>query len=315
MNFEGNSRPGGGYHLASAWHIVAASLEVFVVCQSALAFALLPAGVDPVAFLVLGLLSALVMGSGKAGFAGGVGLLSVPLMIHACGGRTKLALGIMLPLLIACDYVSMALWWRRWDWSNVRLLLGGMVAGVGAGWLALYLFDEFGAGEAGKETTDAALGLSIGLIALGFVALQVFRSLRGEVKAFRPGLGHGALAGSAAGLTSTIAHAAGPIITMYLLPQRIPKGRYVATTVLYYWIGNQVKLIPYYERELLALPALAAGLVLLPAVVAGALLGVFLHKRVNERLFRIIVHLLLGGVGLHLVIASAWKLLGWGDGG
>ena len=97
---------------------------------------------------------------------------------------------------------------------------------------------------------------------------------------------------------------------MYLLPQRLPKGRYVATTVLYYWIGNQMKLIPYYERDLLAVPALAAALGLVPAVVGGALLGVFLHNRVNEKVFRVIVHVLLGGVGLHLVAAAAPKLFG-----
>ncbi len=277
--------------------------------QAALAFTLVPEGLSPVTFLLLGGLSALVLGAGKAGFAGGVGLLSVPLMIHACGGETKLALGIMLPLLIACDYVSIALWWRRWDWRNVRLLLGGMVVGVAAGWVTLYLFDELGA-EAGKKVTNAALSFSIGLIALGFVGLQIFRSLRGELTPFRPSLLHGSLTGWGAGLTSTVSHAAGPIVTMYLLPQRLPKGRYVATTVLYYWIGNQAKLIPYYERKMLALPALAADLALVPAVVGGALLGFFLHNRVNEKVFRVIVHAMLGAVGLHLVVTAAPKLFG-----
>ena len=277
--------------------------------QAALAFSPVPAGLDPVAFLLLGSLSALVMGAGKAGFAGGVGLLSVPLMIHACGGETKLALGVMLPLLIACDYVSIALWWRRWDWGNVRLLLGGMVVGVAAGWVTLWLFDELGT-KAGKTITNAALSLTIGLIALGFVGLQFYRSLRGELKPFRPSLLHGSLTGWGAGLTSTVSHAAGPIVTMYLLPQRLPKGRYVATTVLYYWIGNQAKLIPYYERDLLDLPALAADLALVPAVVGGALLGFFLHNRVNEKVFRVIVHVLLGGVGLLLAVTAGRELFG-----
>ena len=67
---------------------------------------------------------------------------------------------------------------------------------------------------------------------------------------------------------------------------------------------------PYYERDLLAVPALAADLALVPAVVGGALLGVFLHNRVNEKVFRVIVHALLGGVGLHLVITAACELFG-----
>ena len=85
--------------------------------QAALGFTLVPEGLDPFTFLLVGSLSALVMASGKAGFPGAA-LLSLPLMIYACGSETKLAMGIMLPLLIACDYVSIALWWRRWDWRT-----------------------------------------------------------------------------------------------------------------------------------------------------------------------------------------------------
>ena len=44
--------------------------------------------------------------------------------------------------------------------------------------------------------------------------------------------------------------------------------------------------------------------------MGGALLGFFLHNRVNEKVFRVIVHALLGGVGLHLVATAAWKLFG-----
>ena len=35
-----------------------------------------------------------------------------------------------------------------------------------------------------------------------------------------------------AGTTSTLGHAAGPVVAMYMLPQQMPKGRYVATTAL-----------------------------------------------------------------------------------
>ena len=274
-----------------------------------LAFSVVPHGVgDPVRFFVLAAMAVMFMGAAKAGFAGGAGLLSVPLMIYACGGDSRLAAGIMLPLLIACDYVAIFLWWRRWDLRNVWLLGPGMLLGVGLGWVALWWFFRLGGAAEGMKRPNAALALAIGLLAVGFVGLQAVRVLRGRVAAFRPVLWQGTIVGATAGLTSTLAHAAGPIITMFIAPQKMPKGKFVATTVLYYWIGNQIKLVPYLALGMLSTPSLAADVALLPAVVGGALLGVFLHHRVNEKAFSVLIHAILAAVGLHLAIVSARAL-------
>ena len=191
---------------------------------------------------------------------------------------------------------------------NVRLLLPGMVLGIGVGWATLWLMFR-ACGENSTATPTEGLNLAIGLIAVGFVALHLLRWLRGDIRAFRPVLWHGLLAGSSAGFVSTLAHTAGPITNMFLLPQQMTKGRFVATTVLYYWIGNQVKLVPYFGLGLLTAPTMSADLSLLPAVVIGAMLGIFLHNRVNEKLFLVIVYVLLGGIGLHMAITAAAALL------
>ena len=210
--------------------------------------------------------------------------------------------------LIACDYVAIFLWWRRWDLRNVWLLGPGMLLGVGLGWVALWWFFRLGGAAEGMKRPNAALALAIGLLAVGFVGLQAVRVLRGRVAAFRPVLWQGTIVGATAGLTSTLAHAAGPIITMFIAPQKMPKGKFVATTVLYYWIGNQIKLVPYLALGMLSTPSLAADVALLPAVVGGALLGVFLHHRVNEKAFSVLIHAILAAVGLHLAIVSARAL-------
>ncbi len=279
--------------------------------EAMFAFSLVPEGVgDPLRFFLLGSLAAMFMGAAKSGFAGGAGLLSIPLLIHACGGDSKLALGMMLPLLIACDYVTLVIWWRRWDLRNVLLLLPGMCFGIALGGVALWCFLQLDQAhsETAKQTTNAALSFSIGLLAVGFVILQAIRLLRGELQPFRPVFWHAFLAGSTAGLTSTLTHSAGPITTMYLVTQKMPKGTFVATAVLYYWIGNQLKLIPYRWLRMLTVPSLAADLVLLPAIVAGALLGVFLHGRVNEKAFSLIIHALLAIIGTQLIVDSAARL-------
>ena len=277
-----------------------------------LAASVLPGGPQGAArFLLLGAAAAMIMGAAKAGFAGSIGMLSTPMLIYACDGNSPLALGMMLPLLIVCDYVAIVYWRGKWDFRNVRLLLPGMLVGVAAGSVALWLFLQLGREGQGKDVTNAALNLTIGAIAISFVALQAARALGSGLKAFRPGPWHGFVAGSAAGATSTLAHAAGPITTMFLLPQNMPKERYVATCTLYYWIGNQVKLLPYLLLGQLNRQSLSGAAMLVPAVVGGALVGLFLHNRVNQKWFNLIVYFLLGAIGAHLVATSVYQLWPW----
>ena len=96
---------------------------------------------------------------------------------------------------------------------------------------------------------------------------------------------------------------------MFLLPQKMPKGRFVATTVMFYWVTNQVKLVPYIGFDLISAGNLWTGLALLPAVVVGAALGRLLHNRVNQAIFGRIIYGLLGAVGVHLCVKSAMTLV------
>jgi hypothetical protein len=273
------------------------------------AWTLLPEGIDPLAFLLLGGLAALLVSAAKAGFGGSVGLLSAPMMIYACGRDVKLATGLMLPLLMAADQVAVVSWWRQWDWRTVRLLLGGAVVGVAGGGAALAWLEHLERTGA-KQAANAWLMLAIGAIALGFVALQALRALRTRPLPFRPVLWQGTCFGAAAGLTSTLAHAAGPVTAMYLLPQRPPKHVYAASTVLYYWIGNALKLPVYLYLGRLDARAARAAAVLMPAVVAGTLLGLFCHRRLGQRQFNVVVYALLALTGVHLIVESVGILAG-----
>lgn len=273
---------------------------------------LIPAEITDVGtFLVLGSCSVVLVSLAKAGFGGSIGVLSVPIMIYACGGEAMLANAIMLPLLIACDYFALVSWWWEWDRRTVVLLLPGLLIGVGLGWAGLWWIRRLGAGGQ-TDLANAALMFAIGAIALGFVVLQGVRSLRTRPLRFRPVLWEGTCVGTAAGLTSTLAHAAGPIVTMYMLPQQLPKGRYVASTVLYYWIGNQVKLVPYFALGMIHTRSLGASLLLLPAVVVGVAAGIFLHRRVGQRQFNGVIYTLLALAGVHLIVKGAQVLWSFG---
>lgn len=278
-----------------------------------LGLSLIPSEIDNVAlFLILGGLSAFLISVGKAGFGGGLALLGAPLMIVACHGHTRLAMAIMLPLLIVNDYIALRAWFRQWHWRPVLLLLPGMIVGIAAAWFILWQIQhlETGLAETSQKTADAALMLGVGVIAVAYVVLQAVRSRRAEPIAFRPVFWQGSCVGAVAGLTSTLGHVAGPIIRMYMLPQKMPKTRFVATTLLYFWIGNQIKLIPYGALGMLNADAWLGALVLLPAVVAGTATGVTLHRRVGQKQFTTFIYALLLVSGLYFTVKASWQL--WG---
>ncbi len=267
-------------------------------------------GDGAVTFLLLGSLSAALVSMGKTGFGGSIGMLAVPILIYACGRDSVQAIGLMLPLLIFCDLVGLFLWWRKWDLRIVAILLPGAVIGASLGGLVLWLIQHVKPSDqwASQEITGAWLNLLIGSIAIGFVVLGIIKAIRSKPMTFKPVFWQGTIFGGLAGLTSTIAHAAGPIITMYFLPQRMNKDRYVASTILYYAVNNQLKILPYFFLGMLNRNVLAASVPLLPAVIAGALVGVFLHKKIGQANFNAIVYFLLALVGADLVTKASGVL-------
>jgi len=263
---------------------------------------------DPVLFLALGSLAAVLFSLAKSGFGGSVGILAVPVMIFACGDRTSLALGLLLPMLIAADYVAVVLWWRKWDGRAVLRVLPGVAIGIGAAWAALYLLRRWDV-RTSADLTDPALKLGIGVIALGFVALQGVRALRGRALVVEPKWPAMVLVGAAAGVTSMVAHAAGPVVAMYMLSLGMPKGRYVASIAITFWAINHAKLPAYVQLGMINTDTLGAAILLLPAIVVGAVAGILLHRRLGERQFTGAVYALLAIAGAGLLyegIRAIW---------
>ena len=273
-----------------------------------LAWSLIPQGIpDITLFLIVGSAGAMVFGMSKTGFGSGISMLAVPMMIYACSHKATLAVGIMLPLLIVADYVAVISWWRKWSTRTVLALLPTTVLGIAIGWAVLAAFQRMKI-DPKTSGANAWLMLGVGIIALAFVGLHILKRVTGRTTAFKPTRGHTALAGSTAGFTSTLAHAAGPIITMYLLPQKQSKGTYVATSALFFWTANQIKLVPYLYLQMINTETLGAGLVLLPGIVGGAMLGRFLHHRVGATQFTVIVYTLLALAGGHMCYKAIAQL-------
>ena len=89
----------------------------------------------PWLYYAVGAVATLVIGIGKAGFGGGVGIVAVPLLAVVLPIDT--VLGVLLPLLIAGDILSIGHHWGKQSRPHVRWLGIGSACGFCLGTVLL----------------------------------------------------------------------------------------------------------------------------------------------------------------------------------
>ncbi|MEW5964753.1 MAG: sulfite exporter TauE/SafE family protein [Pseudomonadota bacterium] len=239
---------------------------------------------DP-AFYAVAIPAIVLTGLAKGGFLGGLGGLAVPLMSLVVSPVQAAA--IMLPILIAMDWVGVAAYRREFDPGNLRILLPAAIAGILVG----YLTAAF--------VTEAHVRLIVGLIAVAF-ALDHFLARRRAVAA-GPSIVRGSLWGLVAGFTSFVSHAGGPPVSVYLLPQRLANAVYAATTVMFFTVVNLVKVVPYLALGQFNSANLATTGVLLPLAPLAMMAGVWATRRIPQEPFYRIAYASLLVIGVKLV--------------
>lgn len=242
---------------------------------------------DPL-FYALAVPVVVFMGVSKGGFGDVATFAATPILAMTIDAQ--LALGLVLPLLMAMDLGMLRAYRWRWQVPSARVLILGGLPGVGLGVVFYELADP------------DLLRLAIGILALGFIAWQVAR-MRGWVRiAPRPfDARTGLVAGAASGFTSFVAHAGGPPAAIFLLGQGLDKTAYQATSAITFWAINVAKVVPYAMLGIFTAETLLADLILLPVALAGIWLGVTAHRLVPERIFFLITYAALGLAGVRLI--------------
>lgn len=240
--------------------------------------------IEPIALFYLGA-AIILLGIAKGGF-GGVGA-PVALPIMSLGVSTELALGALLPILLAMDVINIVAHRKSADRPTIIYALPGTLVGVliGAAIIA-YVSQNF-------------IGGSIGALAIIFALLAL--SGREFSSAHWPKW-IGSIFGGLSGLTSTLAHAGGPPIHIYLLSKNYEPSRFVATSAIYMASVNLIKLVPFIFIGALNLEALKLSLYLAPLAVIAAFLGIYIARILSKKQFKIIVNSLLILAGIKLLL-------------
>ena len=228
----------------------------------------------------------LLFGISKGGFGGGLGVLAVPLMALAIPPAQAAA--VMLPILMVMDVGAVWAWRAQWDRGLMNVLLPAGLLGTALGTLSFTLF------------TAAGLKLLLGAIAIGFVLQRWLARAQGALPAPRSAA-KGWLWGAVAGLTSFVAHAGGPPISVYLLPLRLAPAMLMGTVSLLFAALNWSKVLPYWWLGLFSAQNLLTSAALAPMGLAGIWLGVWLHKRLDAALFYRLMYAFLLLTGLKLL--------------
>jgi uncharacterized membrane protein YfcA len=240
--------------------------------------------VSPVEALISGL-AGLLIGLAKAGVAG-LGIAVVPLMAEVFGAKPSV--GIVLPILITGDIFALVVYRRFAAWKVILRLFPFALAGILGGVFFLDMIDS------------SLLKRLMGGVVLGLIGLKVFVAPR-LTNPPKTATTVAPLIGIVAGITTAMANAAGPLMTVYFLWMGLEKKTFIGTAAWFFFVVNLTKVPFLVGIDLITLQSLRFSLVAVPFVVLGGFGGVWLLKRISQRIFEYAVTL--------LAIAGAVKLL------
>lgn len=219
---------------------------------------------------------------------GGMGFIILTLTLTAFPSAE--AIVVLLPMYLVADMLAVSSYRTDVSWPSLKRLL-----------------------------PLAALGIVLGSFLLAHINANTFSKLLGAITLFTLGLGTyldwkkvsfmqtksvSRSMAFFAGVISILANAAGPIISLYLLEQKLSKNSYVATRAWVFLIINIIKITVVISLGILSWPLAKQSLITLPALLVGAGVGYLLLKRLNLKQFKTLIRLMTCVAAIKLIFLS-----------
>jgi len=238
-------------------------------------------------FWVVAVFAAALTGIGKGGVPI-VGALVVPILSLVINPIA--AAGLMLPVYVISDWFGLYAYRKEFDKRVLLIACVSMTLGVILGWATAKIIPE------------SMVTVLVGVISVAFALNQLLRRAM-LVEPRRAEWGTGLFWCTIAGFTSFVSHTGGPPYQMWTLPLGMKKAVFAGTSTIAFAYINVIKLIPYYFLGQINLESLEVALKLAPFAVVAVFFGVWVVKRLPEKLFFQIVTWSLLLIGAELV----WK--------
>lgn len=236
------------------------------------------------AFWALAIVGVFLTGISKSGFAGGAGVVAVPLLALIIPPTDAVVL--VLPLLLLMDVQTISHHRRHLAFKELRIIVPAALLGVILGTYVL------------QDLPDGPLQLLLGILCLLFAATQFWHpQLQLSSRA-------GWLLGGFAGISSTLIHAGGPPLNIYLATRKLPRRIWISTAAVFFAAINFAKVFAYAAIDLWQSSLLLITFALVPVAIAGIFAGHRIQAVISEAAFVRIVMICLGVSGLLLIFKS-----------
>jgi uncharacterized membrane protein YfcA len=202
----------------------------------------------------------------------GAGMLSVPLLAIAFGG--KVSSGLMLPMLLVADVFGVWYYHRHASFKHLKILFPWAAVGIIVGSVA------------GSFIREEVFRIIMATTIFGSLGIMIWLELGGREK-IPDNMILGIGAGFLGGFTSMIGNLAGTVMAVYFLSMRLPKNNFIGTAAWFFLVINWFK-VPFHVWmwHTINKDSWLLALVLIPIILGGAFLGIVLVKKMNDRTYR-----------------------------
>jgi len=214
----------------------------------------------------------LFVGMSKVGVPG-VSMIVVPTLAIIFGG--KASTGILLPMLMMADLFGVGYYHRHAQWKYLWKLLPWAFIGIG---IALWV---------GEVVNDEWFKNIIAILVFICIGLMLWKDRKKGSNLFPDTWWLAASMGVLGGFATMIGNVAGPIFAIYLLAMHLPKNKFIATGAWFFLIINFSKFpLHIFVWKTINWNTLSLNVILLPAITVGAILGIWLVKKVSDKTYR-----------------------------
>jgi uncharacterized protein len=198
----------------------------------------------------------------------------------------------VLPLLIVADMIGYWINKKGGSWAQVWRMAPPAMLGVVVGWWLLNRVDDDMARWGIGILILCLLGLKLLMDAGKQCVLKLVKH-----QGFAIGMGF------TAGVVTMLANAAGPVMTIYLLAQKLDKPQWLGVFSRYFLLMNLFKLPFSFQLGIVNQKTLMTNLLLLPGVIAGVFIGAWLLKRMSQQVFEMVLMILTAVAAVWLIAA------------
>ena len=215
---------------------------------------------------------ALFVGMSKVGIAG-ISMFYIPVLALIFGGKTST--GILLPMLMIADIFGVAYYHRHAEWKYLVKLLPWAFVGIGIGlWV-------------GKVVNDEWFKNIIAVLVFAGVGIMLWREKQKRTDLFPHSWWFAAVMGVLGGFATMIGNVAGPIFAIYMLAMNLPKNAFIGTGAWFFLIVNFFKFpLQVWVWNNIEWKTIIMDLIMLPAIAAGAFLGIWIVRKIPDKIYR-----------------------------